>query len=295
MATGREHFALDWIRSELLETLNDARQALEAYVESERDETRMRVCLTGLHQVHGTLVMLELQGVTLLADHLERLAQEMLSGNVANEPEASQTLMQGILELPGHIDEIQQGAADTHHGFLQLVNEIRDHLGDDPLPSSGAVLSISRAPSRDALDRFDNIDGVSKARKIRGAYQQVLLSILKGEEFAGSQTMLGKVALGLQRVCEGTPQEIQWQAFAEFVASLKDHQGSLESDAIKLLRRVDSEIRSLAHDGTAALEKPVSTELIAQLIDAAAKRNYRSDVTEKLSEMLAQGADEKGT
>ena len=53
MATGREHFALDWIKSELLETLNDARQALEAYVESDRDETLMRACLTGLHQVHS--------------------------------------------------------------------------------------------------------------------------------------------------------------------------------------------------------------------------------------------------
>ena len=112
MANSREHFALDWIKGELLETLNGAREALEAFVESDRDETRMRACLTGLHQVHGTLVMLELAGVTLLADHLEQLAQKMLSATVADETASSQLLMQGILELPGHLEEIQSGGHD---------------------------------------------------------------------------------------------------------------------------------------------------------------------------------------
>ena len=68
MPTSREHFALDWIKSDLLETLNEARISLDDYAEM-ADETRMRACLTGLHQVHGTLVMLELKGVTQLADH----------------------------------------------------------------------------------------------------------------------------------------------------------------------------------------------------------------------------------
>ncbi|MGD8832381.1 MAG: Hpt domain-containing protein, partial [Pseudomonadales bacterium] len=113
MAKSREHFALDWIKGELLETLNGAREALEAFVESDRDETRMRACLTGLHQVHGTLVMLELAGVTLLADHLEQLAQKMLTADVVDEHAAAQVLMQGILELPGHLEEIQAGGSDS--------------------------------------------------------------------------------------------------------------------------------------------------------------------------------------
>ena len=78
MPTGREHFALVWIKSELLETLNEARESLEAFAESDGELTHMRTCLTAMHQVHGTLVMLELEGPALLADHLERLAQQLL-------------------------------------------------------------------------------------------------------------------------------------------------------------------------------------------------------------------------
>ena len=93
MAKGREHFALDWIKGELDETLNQARLALEAYADSgDEDETRMRTCLTHLHQAHGTLVMLELEGVTLLADEMERLAQVLLAGDVADVAEAQQAL-----------------------------------------------------------------------------------------------------------------------------------------------------------------------------------------------------------
>ena len=42
MATAREHFALDWIKADLLETLNEARIALDDYAEQSGDETRLR-------------------------------------------------------------------------------------------------------------------------------------------------------------------------------------------------------------------------------------------------------------
>ena len=288
MGTGQDHFALDWIKSELFETLNDARQALEAYVESDRDETRMRACLTGLHQVHGTLVMLELDGVTLLADHLELLAQGMLDGKVAAaaEPAASQTLMQGILELPGRIEEIQQGDADSPQSVLKLVNEVRAFLGKPPM--GGDVARIPAASSEASLSRFSQIDGVDKVRKIRAAYQQVLLSILKGEELAGSLGMLEKVAQGLERVCQGAPQVAVWQAFAEFIKSLSGVRGPLPGDAVKLLRRVDSEIRFLAQEGVAALQKPLATELVLQLVEAARSRGRASERLTELESALKQ-------
>ena len=292
MVKSREHFALDWIKGELLETLNDARETLESYVESDRDGTRMRACLTSLHQVHGTLVMLELEGVTLLADHLERLAQAMWERKVEDEDLASQALMQGILELPGHIEEVRNGVPDSTGPVLALVNELRAHLNEKPLARQGDVSRL--AADQQALDRFDGIDGVEKARKIRSAYQQVLLSVLKGQDIEGAVTMLGKVAFSLQRVCEGAPQALQWQAFGEFVESLKGHSGPLPSDALKLLRRVDSEIRDLAKDGAAALRTPVSSQLVEQLLDAAERRGHRSPQAEVLRKQLATVPSEQG-
>ena len=119
MTQRREHFALDWLKDELDETLKTARQALESYAESANDETKLRTCLTALHQVHGTLLMLELTGVTVLSDELEQLAQAMYGGFVDDMDGAQQLLMQGILQLPAHLEEIQKGLPDSRRAVIR--------------------------------------------------------------------------------------------------------------------------------------------------------------------------------
>ena len=112
MSQGRELFALEWVKSEIDETLDDARGALEAYAEQGKDETRMRVCLTKMHQVHGTLVMLELPGVALLADYLERLAQGLLEYETLTGDEIKR-VMNGE---PPNADDDDDTASDSGGG-----------------------------------------------------------------------------------------------------------------------------------------------------------------------------------
>jgi chemosensory pili system protein ChpA (sensor histidine kinase/response regulator) len=270
MTESREHFALDWIRREIDETLKTARSALEAYAESDHDETKMRACLTYLHQVHGTLLMLELTGVTLLSDEMEQLAQGMLSGAVRDVDGAKQLLMQAILQLPAFLEEIQKGQPDSRRAVLPLANELRmargEKLFEDPRRPAGR---LHDAPAADTLRRFDEIDGVEKARRIRAAYQQVLLSVLKGENRQQALTTLAKVAVGLQRICERTPSAELWRAFAAYVAALADSGTELSGEVVRLLRRVDAEIKALAQGGTDALNRPLSLDLVKQLVDAA--------------------------
>ena len=287
MATAREHFALDWIKADLLETLNEAREALDDYAEQGGDETRLRACLTGLHQVHGTLVMLELKGVTQLADHLERLAEALLAGALLSESDACRALMQGILELPGYLDELQRGGRDSISTSMTLVNEIRDLLGMETLVDPAGV-SLHEGASTEALSRFNAIDGAEKVSRIRSAYQNVLLSILKGEDRRAAVETLSKIATGLEKVTEGAPMERQWQAFGEFVSSLDQQTGVLESEAVKLLRRVDLEIKNLAQSGDAVLRRPVNTELVQQLLDAAVERDHRSAAVTELQEAISR-------
>ncbi len=286
MPTSREHFALDWIKGDLLETLNEARTALDDYAEM-ADETRMRACLTGLHQVHGTLVMLELKGVTQLADHLEQLAQALLARRVGDVAAAGQALMQGILELPGYLDELQRGGEDNTSLSIDLINEIRGMLGVGALDDAAGA-SLREGASDEVVARFNAIGGPEKVARMRSAYQNVLLSILKGDDRAQAVSVLKKIATGLEKVCEGAALSRQWQAFGEFVTSLSYQQGVLESEAVKLLRRVDLEIKTLAKEGEAALKQPVNMELVQQLLDAAEARDHSSDAVVGLREAVTR-------
>ena len=278
---GHEHFALDWIKSDLVETLNQARVALDEYAEQGADETRLRACLTHLHQLHGTLQMLELSGITLLSDHLEQAAQALMLESVAEPVALSQILMQGILEMPGYLEELQRGAEDQAGAFLPLVNDIRSQLGQPALEDQ-AGKSLNEGASDDSVAHFQKLKGQETVARIRSAYQGVLLSILKGEERSGSIDTLSKIASGLQKLTVGSSMERQWQAFGEFVQSLAGNDGALESDAVKLLRKVDIEIKTLASDGEAALRKPANVELVQQLLDAAGREGYQSETVDGL-------------
>ena len=73
---------LGWVKPQIDETLLQARQALEAYAEDATDASRMRFCANWLHQVQGTLRMVELFGASMLAEEMEALAQALLDGKV---------------------------------------------------------------------------------------------------------------------------------------------------------------------------------------------------------------------
>ena len=82
MGDRHDYVALEWVKGEIAETLKQARQALEAFVENPQDATRMRFCQTYVHQVHGTLQMVEFYGAALLAEEMEQLTQALLDGRV---------------------------------------------------------------------------------------------------------------------------------------------------------------------------------------------------------------------
>ena len=294
MTESREHFALDWIKHEIDQTLKAARAALEAYAESDRDETKMRACLTYLHQVHGTLLMLELTGVTVLSDEMEQLAQALLKGTVPNIDDAQQYLMQGILQLPAFLEEIQKGLPDSRRVVLPLANELRGARGVERFPDPGARAGVPlhATATDDTLKRFGQMDGIEKARRIRAAYQQVLLSILKGEDSRKALGTLAKVAIGLERICEKTPYSTLWRAFSAFVAALSDSGAQLTGDVVRLLRRVDAEIKALAQSGAEALTRPLSLDLVKQLVDGARQYGNESEDIKQLGEVIEEQPEE---
>ena len=80
----------------------------------------MRFCLTYVHQVHGTLQMVEFYGAALLAEEMEQLAKALMEGRVTNQGEALEVLMQAILQLPVYLDRIQTARRDLP--MLSLIH-----------------------------------------------------------------------------------------------------------------------------------------------------------------------------
>ncbi|MDQ3510145.1 MAG: Hpt domain-containing protein, partial [Pseudomonadota bacterium] len=98
---------LGWIKPELDETLRQARQEIEAFAEAPTLTERMRACANHLHQVHGTLRMVELNAPAMIAEEMERLALALQHGEIAQLDEACAVLMRGVVQLPDYLERLQ--------------------------------------------------------------------------------------------------------------------------------------------------------------------------------------------
>src|SRR6187549_121758 len=90
---------LTWVKPELDETLKQARNALQTFVEEGEDPSQIRACATYLHQVQGTLRMVELYGAAMVAEEMEQLTKALIDQKVGNRETAYASLMQGIVQL----------------------------------------------------------------------------------------------------------------------------------------------------------------------------------------------------
>jgi len=127
---------LGWIKPELDETMRHAREAIEAFAESPGDASRMKECAAHLHQVHGTLRMVELYAPAMVAEEMERLSLALMRGDVADRDEACAVLMRGAVQLPDYLERLQGGHRDIPIVLLPLLNELRATRGEPGLNES---------------------------------------------------------------------------------------------------------------------------------------------------------------
>jgi len=197
------HAALGWVKPELDETLRQVRNEVEYYAEDPSDASRMRICAGYLHQVQGTLRMVELYAPAMVAEELEQLSNAIGAGRVADRDEACATLMRGSVLLPDYLERLQNGHRDIPIVLMPLLNEIRAARGEEGVHDS--VLLAFAPDSVSATEaELDHARGSLSGRNrelldtVGSAVKEELLRI--------------KDALDLHLRTGGAPEQLQIQA-----------------------------------------------------------------------------------
>ena len=246
---------LGWVKSEIDETLKQARAALESFAENPADKTRLRFCITHLHQVVGTLLMVELDGAGRLAKELEALADALLNDDTKTNDEALETLTRGIVVLPDYLSRLQFGQPDSPLQHRSLLNELRAARGAEPISAGDLFspdLSVRPPAAAAGQKKLSDLDYVALAKQVRTGFQSALLEWLRDN---GNEQALDRIAESMQRLQEqastGAVEQMFWVAGA-FVEALRD--GGLDpgGDRKKIFARLDQQIRKVI-DGA---EKP---------------------------------------
>ncbi|MBD2839565.1 Hpt domain-containing protein [Pseudomonas sp. JM0905a] len=288
MTDRHDYVALEWVKGEIAETLKQARQALEDFVENPQDPTRMRFCLTYIHQVQGTLQMVEFYGAALLAEEMERLAQALMEGRAANRGEALEVLMQAILQLPPYLDRIQSARRDLPMVLLPLLNDLRAARGDNLLSETSLfapdLSSVLPALSMDTLARMRTADLPVLLRKLRQMLQTALVGVIRNQDLATNLGYMARVFARLESLCQDAPLGPLWQIASGLVEGLANGSVVNGSSVRNLLRQVDKELKRLLEEGADGFNQAASEELVKNLLFYIAKAPAQSPRIRALKE-----------
>jgi chemosensory pili system protein ChpA (sensor histidine kinase/response regulator) len=286
MGNNHDYIALDWVKGEIKQTLSQAQKALEVFVENKDDMTQITFCLNYVHQVHGTLQMVEFYGAALLAEEMETLCQCILESKVSNIQEALEVLMESLLQLENYLEHIQKGQRDLPVVLLPILNDLRVLQGR-PLLSDTSLFT----PNLAAADVVGNSDHnlrmqdeqvLANLRKLRQMFQFSLAGVIRNQDLEQNFTYLYRVVVRLEKFCLGTSLGKIWWVAVGFLDAIQGNADELSSATKHLLRELDYQIKLMIEESDDILEKPLPSDLLKNLLYYVARTSVTSPRIEEL-------------
>ncbi|WP_260294297.1 Hpt domain-containing protein [Sedimenticola hydrogenitrophicus] len=267
MSDVQDHSVLKWIRGELDSSLDAARHALESFLDGTGPDTELELCITQLHQVRGTLQLMQLYGAAMLAEEMELVAKVLGSLGEQRRKESAEALMVGLVQLPEYLEKIESGTADNPILLLPLMNELRA-ARDVSLLSEVALfapdLERKLLPAEGAQEVNPELPALT--RKLRYRYHKALLDWYRGSDSAGGLERIAEIFRDLEQAAWTDQVQRLFRIGQAVVNALRD--GGLDSGiATKLLvGKIDREIKRIIDAGEQPVAAAPSNDLVKNLL-----------------------------
>jgi len=281
----REHSTLPWVKNELDELITQARNALEEYAEDSGEQKSIQTCIKKLHQIYGTLRMIQLFGAAMLAEEMELAARALEQNQVSHHSEVAETLMRALITLPDYLEKMQSGYRDIPILVLPLMNDLRA-ARDADLLSDVALF----APALERKLVFDQADDAANdklpelARHLRYEYHRGLLSWYQDEDYDNAFERLEKVARKLEESAGSKRAKQLFRIARGTIVALKER--AIEPGiAVKLLLgRVDRQVKLLIDSGESALTNVLATDLQKNLLYYIAQATTKNELVQSIKD-----------
>ena len=245
MSDNHNFLALDWVKSEIEETLKQAQQALEAYIANPYDVAKLRFCLAYLHQIFGTLQMVEFYGAAMLAEEMEKLCLSLVNHKVVDSTQAHHALIDAMLQLPAYLERLQVAKRDTPFVLLSTINALRVAHDEAPL-SELALFKPDFVRVFSVLGQSGVAPFPAALKKIRHGYQLSLLGIIRQQHLQQNYEHLLLVFEKLGLFIGQKALQALWQMSSALVEGLMTNGIPLTPSIKTLLGEIEQELRKFS-------------------------------------------------
>lgn len=276
--------SLKMVQDELVATIEQAAVNLEQFTNDRANGELLQDCIDGIKQIRGTLSLIQLKGVDLLADELvEHITDITLDAEPKNDRKL-ELLTSAFFMLPRYLEYCTQTSRSMAMLLIPYINELRLARKAQPLPESYYFdfepPQITRAPALPVLVPDDDISGL--VRRLRHMYQTGLLKVLQGAQIKPSLGMMGRALERLEGVTGESQLSNLWWLAGAVLNAMSEEKLQLIKGRKLLLSALDREIKRLQFEGKAVLGRPADKALIKELLYLVALSNLHNDKTEAM-------------
>ncbi|MBU1690251.1 MAG: Hpt domain-containing protein [Gammaproteobacteria bacterium] len=278
MATELDIGPLTWVKGEIDQALEQARQNLAGFFGNPSDLSPLRYCLTHLHQVNGAILMVGLEGAARVSGEIEKLVVALEKEEVPPSAANLEVLNQAIAELSKYLSGLLDGEPDVPLRLYPVYKGLRQARNSSGFAESDLFFpDLSMRAPKDSYAKPASeaeLQVLAKAERVR--FQGGLLKFLRTpDDTAGMEAM--RVALLAIERAQGLPaQRTFWWSAGALIEGLLNKGLSPDFEAKRLLGRIDQQIRKLAESSS-----KVAEHLLRDLL-------YRVAYSQPVSERIKQ-------
>jgi chemosensory pili system protein ChpA (sensor histidine kinase/response regulator) len=251
---------LSWVMAEVAEALARSRTALQEAATRPADEqaTLLQHAKTHLHQAHGALQMVDVDGAGLFAEAAEQVLERFQDGTLECDPPHAAILADGYQAVTEYLEQLLLGAPQQavrlfpyYRAILALLGAERIHPADLFYPNltepvtlpdpAGAVPHAGAARTQDAR--------LAQYAAARQHFEKALLPFLRGADQAAQTLDAGALYQAISAVA-GEQHEAGartfWSAMQGFAELVADGQLGCDLYVKQLFGLINLQIRRLS-------------------------------------------------
>lgn len=275
--------SLGLVRDELFATIEEAEASLEQFIVERNNGGLLQQAVDNLHQVRGTLNLIELTGAELLAQEVLDQATDIPAG-VGQERDAQLAALSNALHvLRRYLEGLDVHRQEMPELLLPAINDLRQACRQPPLPESFFFsVRLDQARPRMAPPALDAAAKESEGRRLRQMYQVGLLGFIREQNPAASMKLMGRAMSRLDKLFANEPRgRLCWLSAAALEAQ-NDGQLLPRKSRKQLFSRIDRELRQMLING--AYEPPRS--LLKELLYLVALSGGQGPMAAEVRELF---------
>jgi chemosensory pili system protein ChpA (sensor histidine kinase/response regulator) len=266
MTDRRDYIALEWLGGEIAESLRQCDVLLSNFLHSSNHEALERAAAL-MHQVQGSLRMVEFSGAALLVDEMEQTIAAVIRGGVA-ESDYVKAVKYCVEQLPGYLQKMLKERRELPASLILIFNELR-------MVSGAALLSSSVLfnPKLDAFELGAVVDSsmteatfVELSGKLLKMYQIAITAYLRGGNDKQNLLYVGKVCGRAAKLCAGQEQQVLWLAALALVEGLLNESIASYSTTGQLLGQLGEQLARFPERGLIVVAEPLDQTLLKNIL-----------------------------